>query len=444
MDIRQKLKDLGMPDEERRRLQQRLCKPFNDPDWEVARKELEAAGVKLPARGEIYTQNQAAAAAAVAASAAASAATGANPEPGTKAGAGDGARPETGGSRSGEPSRTGPPPEGPPPAASHPQAGDWRVKIPTPEEIDQLKLDLETAGSTLPRQRVIEPLLAGPSHPDYFNQINYLRYKGINTRKWVPEASGKIMYRIPDKDQDACTVLIEEYMTCQTWDPIRNLLNTSHETFADLKAAVRKLNTEFRIRPNIQITDDEEKYQAECSPLGDIWYHSLQKMELAKRMGPEKLLEMEAVYDYLCDPQNEPNEKSDSQTRHRWRCMETKWLDPELEVLRKDEADNDMLEGSAHVPAMDIVDWRRQLDGVDVYPEPIKDAILGKLKNASSEKDARRSFKAVMKASETRQGQKDIIRDFEEHTREAKMFAKQLKAAEEQEAKEGAKAAKSG
>jgi hypothetical protein len=217
-EINQKLKDAKMADVPRRALVRRLQKPFSDPDWEVARKELEAAGIKLPATREDAKQDQAktaAAAAAAAASAAAQAGAGTTPGP----------QPEVGGRSGTEP---------PPPSDKVPKPTDTQSQYtePTAEDIEKIKHILKSAGSSFPPEVVIEPLLAGPSHPGFSQKLNYLRYKGINTRKWIPMAPNRTMYRLDDGTIDQCMSVIDDMRNLRkdVKATLIESLDSSHET----------------------------------------------------------------------------------------------------------------------------------------------------------------------------------------------------------------------
>lgn len=417
MDIRQKLKDLGMPDQERRVLQQRLCKQFDDPDWEVARKELEAAGVKLPARGGVGVTTTAAAE------------PGAGPVPGT------GPEPDS----DGQSRRKAPPAPADQSEPDYPQ-----YEPPSTADVKDIKQFLSAAGSSFTPEAVITPLLAGPSHPDFSHKLNYLRYKGMNTRKWVPMAPNKTMYRLDDGTIDKCMGAIDDIANLRK-DIKASLvesLTSSHETVAGLNEAIKDINKVGLFTLKAVEERDADRYKTETSAGGHVWYDYLQRRNLARAEGLETVEMLGATYDFLCDPRNKPNSKSDRNTVSWWKVMNDRW--DQFASERKDVIDNDWIVGKAGIPAEEIIGYRTDLEYLGLYPQSIIDAILRVIKSKETAQEARELFKLLIIQSATSKGAVEVIKVHENFTKEALKYEKELKKAEEQEKKERANAAEPG
>lgn len=427
MDVRQKLKDLGMPDQERKVLQPRLCKPFNDPDWEAARKELEAAGVKLPARGggDITTT--------------AAAEPGAGPVPGT------GPEPES----DGQSRRKAPPPPPPPPElplvpANQPGPAYPQYEPPSTADVKDIKHFLSAAGSSFTPEAVIGPLLAGPSHPDFSHKLNYLRYKGMTTRKWVPMAPNKTMYRLDDGTIDTCMGAIDDIANLRK-DLKASLvesLTSSHETVAGLNEAIKDINKVGLFTLEAVEEGDADGYKTETSAGGHVWYDYLQGRNLARAEGLETVEMLGATYDFLCDPRNKPNPKSDRNTVAWWKVMNDRW--DQFASERKNVIDNDWIVGKAGIPAEEMTGYRTDLEYLGLYPQSIIDAILRVVKSKETAQEARELFKLLIIQSATSKGAVEVVKVYENFTKEALKYEKELKKAEEQEKNERANAAEPG
>jgi hypothetical protein len=209
-----------------------------------------------------------------------------------------------------------------------------------------------------------------------------------------------------------------------------------------LNEAIKEINKVGLFTLKAVKEGDADKYKAETSAGGHIWYDYLQRLSVAKVEGPEAVSRLEATYDYLCDPHNKPNSKSDKNTVSWWGVMNTRWNHSAPE--RKDVIDNDWIVGKAGIPAEELIGYRTQLEDLGVYSQGIIDAILRVVKSTETAEQGRELFEVLMDQSATSKGAVEVVKVYEGHTKDALKHAKELKKAEEQEARERASAAQLG
>ena len=122
--------------------------------------------------------------------------------------------------------------------------------------------------------------------------------------------------------------------------------------------------------------------------------------------------------------------------------MNDRW--DEFASERKDVIDNDWIVGKAGIPAEEMIGYRTDLEYLGLYPQSIIDAILRVVKSKETAKEARELFKSLMIQSATSKGAVEVVKVYENHTKEALKYEKELKKAEEQEERERADAAEPG
>lgn len=402
--VNDQLKSL-MEDEPRRLLMARLQKSMSDPDWEVAREELEAIGPKVPsaeALNKAVADSQA------------------------KAAAGGTAVPNQ------------------PQPANHTQKQpsaptkiDYQWTKPTGADIAQLRLDLVEAKSSLPPEDVIQPLLAGPTHPEFAENLNYLRYKGINTRKWVPMVPIlRTMYRVPDALIDSAMSLIDQMQAGERPAPVA-LLKGSYPTQDAFKTAMAKMAT--KCRGNTLVKPEDATLDVKVTNHGDPWYDYPQKIQAAKLEGPEEVSKLETLYDYLNDPSNVPKPKEESQKADRWGMKEREWAG--IDLLHTKIEDNDWYPGTAGIPVEEIAEYRLKLDSAGRLDNGTKNAIISAAKNAPSAEQGRAIMPPIVaKVTPTSSSKEvhEVMDEWESKTVSEIEHAARLKAVMAKEAAEAA------
>jgi len=387
-------KEGGLPDEPRKALISRLSKPLSDPDWEAARKDLEAMGPVLPT-AEQFIKSAA----------------------GGQGGANGGATQSQ--SQAAAQSKSQP--------QTEPCKIEYKFTKPTDADIAQIRADLSTKNSNLPPDYVFEPFLAGPTHPEFADRLNYLRWKGINTRKWVEMMpANRTMYRVGDASIDAVMEMLMPQKADKR-EPLVAALKDSYTTLEAYNAGMAKVK-DFKIGPQYATTD------LKVSNHGEPWYDYFQRIEAAKREGPEVVAEVETLYDYLNDPINDP--KKDRQSAYRWQTLERKWR--QFETLHKDQDANDWLPGTAGIPPVEIAGFREKLDATGELAETIKDAILFDVKNSSSAQEGRDLFKSVLEKSQTTKGQIEVMKEWNDKTKAGKAYLNSIKIDDEAAAAQAA------
>jgi hypothetical protein len=394
-----------MEDEPRRDLMKRLAKPLSDPGWETARTELATQGLQLPPAEELSKLLLKAKAEAEA------------------GGTGGGNQPQ---------------------AANHtPNQSSlpkYQFTKPTDADIQQLKLDLESKNSSLDfDDEVAAPLLAGPDHDQFAQTINYIRYKGISTRKWVPMATGlKTMYRVPDAVQDRYIKLIERNTDEKYVWQGKMYLKQGYDTLDELKKYMAELKALSNNTVSVKVPEGEEdKFKCDkCALNGSIWYEYPRRLAAAESEGPEAVSALEALYDFLCDPYNKPIPgRKNAQKQNWWTQSSAQWWSEHINV-----SDNEYIVGKAGLPALEMVDYKKKLSSIG-YPNETFNVILSEIKNAPTAEEGRAIFKQVYQPGQSTSRSHEVIKMYEEKTAEHKAYLARVKLAEELEA---ARAAPSG
>ena len=258
------------------------------------------------------------------------------------------------------------------------------------------------------------------------------------------EPANKTFYRVPDDIQDQYIGAIDGGITKEHKHTAYSMLRRGYPTMDALRAGLAKLKSFSGNTISVKIpADQEHRCKCDnCSPDGYIWYEYEAKLDKAREQGPEKVAQVEALYDYFCDPFNiaDPtsNDPTEKQKATWYEANMKKWhaLTRHMTV-----AENDYITGKAGIPYQEFIKYRKQLNALEDYPQNVVEAILRDIKHSPTAQEGRDLFKSILDQSQGTQGRIKVMKSFEGKTKEAMEYAKRVKAAEDRAAKRATEAA---
>jgi hypothetical protein len=378
--VNDQLKKSGkLDDTTRQKFMKRLQKPFADPDWEAARKELAEKGMNLPSAHVWQASLKH---------------------------------------------------DAPPPAKDP----NWR---PSEADLGKLKADYVTKSGQHDGDEVVAAIRHGPTHPEFHSNINWLRTNGVDTRKILPrKASDKKVYIIPFDIQQRVKPMLDSYFENDRnakW-VVEQRLTRQAATLEDFKATIKKLNDSC---PQLNLVVETPQEQ-EATPWGapmSTYYHGLR---LARDAGNDKESEFEALYDWLSDPTNQKDPKKPNSGKDKEFDAKEKFYNEEFGT-GKDMTRQDGSGGRAGIPSETVLSYRAYLDAEGDqgggYAENIKDAILLEIKSAATRAEGEAIWNRV-KSAQSMPARLAIMKEFGEKTPEQLAWVAKNKAAEERAAAE--------
>jgi hypothetical protein len=265
------------------------------------------------------------------------------------------------------------------------------------------------------------------------------------------EPANKTFYRVPDDIQDQYIGAVDRRFVPEFMHTVYPMLRRGYPTMDALRAGIAELKKESGNTISVKIpADQEHRCKCDtCSPDGYIWYEYVSKLDQAMEEGPEKVAQVEALYDYFCDPYNIADPTSTDPTE----IQKASWYQVNMKkwhslTTHKTVAENDYIPGKSGIPYQEFIKYRKQLNALEDYPQNVIEAILRDVKDASTAQEGRDLFKSIMDQSNETKGKIKVMKSYEGKTEDALAYAKRVKAAEEEAAKraaaEAAEAAASG
>jgi hypothetical protein len=255
------------------------------------------------------------------------------------------------------------------------------------------------------------------------------------------EPANKTFYRVPDDIQDQYIGAVDGTFTPEYMHTAYSLLRRGYPTMDALRAGLATLKKESGNTISVKIPADQEhrcKFD-NCSPDGHIWYEYQAKLDKATEEGPEKVAQVEALYDYFCDPYN----IADPTSTDRMEIQKAAWYEANMKkwhslTTHKTVAENDYIPGKSGIPCQEFMKYRKQLNALEDYPQNVIEAILRDVKDSSTAQEGRDLFKSILDQSQGTKGKIKVMKSYEGKTKEALAYAKGVKAAEERAAKRAA------
>jgi hypothetical protein len=284
---------------------------------------------------------------------------------------------------------------------------------------------MKSHGCTLPPDDIIGSLVKGPTDPGFQFGITYLRSKGISTRKWIPIVPDKTTYQFPEAVIEKATPIIKKHFE-QTGDRegfnlAYNRLRKSAITMADFKERVGKINAAVP-NLNLVVTDCEGDYQEKLNPMGGEVHDYYDRLREARRQeGQEAAEKLEAAYDLLCDPANNPGRKevqADDQLKRWIEGAKNTWNGY---ATSGNKEYSDAVTGKAGLSQEIIKEYRDEIERLG-YGNNLQDAMIYMIKNESSPETAKQRFDYIMAHSSSTKDMAEVMELYKDHTADAKEY----------------------